>query len=164
MQNVDRENPSVTAALRAIAVADANLGASPGVEARLLAELRELHQRNRARTPVAFHALAASLFLALIVPLGYMARHASGPGPTRRRRSSRANADAEVATSFYPLTYSNLPMSSGQIVRVRVSGGSLVSLGYAAGRFDRVAIGSHRCRPADWRGWSRRGRFAWFRS
>ena len=101
-------------ALRAIADEDARAGASPDVEAQVMAELRAVAaaRRRRARVRVALVATAAVLAVAAAIPFW-------------RPQTSRR----EVVTEFMPLTYSGVPIVDGHVVRMEVPRASLASFG-----------------------------------
>ena len=117
---------NVTEALRAAAGEDASLGASSVVEARLLGEVRSIARARRRRVAIVTLAAAAVLAIAVAVPWKRSADNASAgqqtPTPAPR---------GEVATAFFPLTYSSLPISNAQLVRVQVPRSALASFGLA---------------------------------
>jgi hypothetical protein len=123
---VDRVR-NVTEALRALAAEDVSLGASRAVEARLMVEVRSIALARRRRIAVVALAAAAVLAIALAVPSKRNADNAAaGPQP-----STWASRGGEVATAFFPLTYSSLPISNAQLVRVQVPRSALASFGLA---------------------------------
>ena len=128
MQESDNRDASLTAALRALAEDEAGTGASSAVEARLLAEVRAIAWARRRRTYGAVMALAAALLLA--VGVGMWRAHR----PLADSAAARAVVPVgEVATAFFPLRYSNVPMTGGQIVRMEVPERALASFGLASG-------------------------------
>jgi hypothetical protein len=129
MQEFDRRDSSLTAALRALAEDDGRAGTSATVEARLLAEVRSIARARRRRTYTTVVAVAAALFVAVAVPIWRSTTPAPLADPAARRTPVRA---AEVATSFFPLTYSNVPITGGQIVRLKVPLRALESFGLAS--------------------------------
>ncbi len=129
MQESEHRDPSLTAALRALAADDARDGASPEVEARLLAEVRAMGRARRRRGYASVLALAAALLLAVALPLWWTtARPRDVPAPVARVDDSRR----EVATAFFPLLYGNIPFTDGRIVRMEVPGDALESFGLAS--------------------------------
>jgi hypothetical protein len=119
----------LTAGLRAVADDDGGVGASPVVEARLLAEVRSIARARRRRRHASVLALAAALLLAVAVPLW----RASPRRPDTETTSPRVHdSRREVTTAFLPLLYSNIPFTEGQIVRLEVPRTALVSFGLAS--------------------------------
>jgi len=115
---------SLAKALKAVREDAAALRTSDDVEARLRAEVRTIG-RMRARR-VAVLSLAAAAVLAVVgavtvrraaVERGAAPAAASGP------------AGAEVATAFFPLDYSGMPVSNAQLVRLEVPRAALASFG-----------------------------------
>jgi hypothetical protein len=130
MQESDNRDPSLTAALRALAEDETRAGASSSVEARLLAEVRSIAQARRRRTHATVAALAAALFLAVAVPLWRATAHRP---PADSAATHSVVSVGEVATAFFPLRYSTVPMTGGQIVRMQVPQSALGSFGLASG-------------------------------
>jgi hypothetical protein len=121
MQESERHDQLLTGALRALARQDAALGASPDVEARLLAEVRAL-RRVRRRASVKLYAMAAALLAALALPVWQLAGRAPALPP----------AAEEIATEFFPLMYSTVPVTSGHVVRMEVPETVMASFGLRA--------------------------------
>jgi len=110
---------SLDTALRAMAEDEAQLGASAGIEARLLAEVRSIAVARRRRMAMAaFAAAAAVVLFALWI----------GSRRFLPSRSSKARV-AEVTTDFMPLAYSSVPSTNLQVVRLAVPRTALVSFG-----------------------------------
>ena len=112
--------PSLDTALRAMAEDEAQLGASAGIEARLLAEVRSIAVARRRRMAMAAFAAAAAAVVLFALWIG-----------SRRflpSRSSKARV-AEVTTDFMPLAYSSVPSTNLQVVRLAVPRTALVSFG-----------------------------------
>ena len=126
MPDSEDRNASVTAALRALARDDETLGASPEVEPRLLAEVRSIARGRRRRNIATVLAVAAVLILAVALPAWRLRGRQAPPAamPVRSARSTH-----EVVTSFFPLTYSNLPSEGAQLVRMQVPRKALVAVG-----------------------------------
>jgi hypothetical protein len=120
MREQGREQ-SLDAAFRAMAEEDAGIGASPAVEARLLAEVRSIAAARRRRARVAALGIAAALLLAVAVPAWRML--ARPPATTASAR--------EVTTEFLPLLYSGVPATHVQMVRLVVPRAALASFGLA---------------------------------
>jgi len=110
--------PPLDTALRAMAKDEAQLGASPGIEARLLAEIRSIAAVRRRRMAIAVCAAAAVLLFALWI----------GSQRFLPARSSEARV-TEVTTDFMPLVYSSVPSTNLQVVRLAVPRTALVSFG-----------------------------------
>jgi hypothetical protein len=119
----DFKERSLTSALRAVAQADQTLGASPAVEARLLAEVRSI-RRARRRGYIAACSLAVLLLLAVLFPMWR---------PIARPSSNVARAavaeGTEVRTDFLPLVYGAMPAKQLQLVRIAVPRKALASFG-----------------------------------
>jgi hypothetical protein len=113
------ERHSLAAALRAIVEEDAQIGASPAVEARLLADVRSIAAGRRRRTVVAALAIAAALLLSATVPWRRMLS----------RSPAAAEVTREVTTEFLPLLYSSVPAANVQRVRLAVPRAALASFG-----------------------------------
>lgn len=112
--------PSLDNAIRAMADDDARFGASPAIEARLLAEVRSIRVARHRRIAMAAYAVAAVVLLALWMS-------------SQRFLPSRSNDApvAEVRTDFMPLTYSSVPTTNLQMVRLAVPRAALASFGLA---------------------------------
>jgi hypothetical protein len=111
-------------ALRALAEDDARDGASADVEARLLSEVRAL-ARARRRTQAKLLAIAAILIMAVTIPVWQLAERPPAAPPT----PAPSDSGSDIATEFYPLTFSNVPMTGGHLVRLEVSRVALASFG-----------------------------------
>ena len=116
---------ALTTCLRQIAAIDATAGASPAVRARLLEEVRAL-RRERRRSLVKMYALAAGLLIATAAPVWQLSTR---PTFDVSIRPTQTAGDAEIATMFYPLTYSDLPVTQGNVVRLEVSPAAFAALG-----------------------------------
>jgi hypothetical protein len=132
MQESERDNRSLDAALRAVAEDEARLNASASVEQRLRAEVRSIALRRRRRYAAAL-ALAAALLIAAAAPAWWMSKRRAGASSTPADSSSpqAAASVAEVSTSFLPLAYSGVPITNGQLVRLEVPRAALASFGLA---------------------------------
>ena len=123
----EHEDPerALTGWLRQMAAIDAIADAPPEVGARLLDEVRAI-RRARRRTLVTTYAVAAVLLLATALPVWQLTSRSTGDVMTRR---TPASSDAEIATTFFPLTYSHLPVTQGNVVRLEVSPAVFAALG-----------------------------------
>jgi hypothetical protein len=115
---------ALTGSLRQLAAIDAMAsGASPEVRARLLEQVRGVG-RNRRRSQMKAYALAAGLAIATSIPVWQLS--------TRPAVDVSVQAPAvstEVASGFYPLRYSALPVTQGSVVRLELSPADLAALG-----------------------------------
>ena len=112
------------ASLRLLAAGDAlSKGASPEVRARLLHEVRAVARAER-RSVMKVYALAAVLVIATAIPVWQLSTRTAAD-PLMRS----AAASPEVATEFYPLTYSAIPVNQGRLVRLELPAASLAALG-----------------------------------
>jgi hypothetical protein len=110
--------PSLDTALRAMAEDEARFGTSAGIEARLLAEVRNIAVARRRRRAIAVCAVAAVVLFTLWI----------GSQRFLPSRFSEARV-AEVTTDFMPLAYSGVPSTNVQLVRLAVPRTALVSFG-----------------------------------
>jgi hypothetical protein len=109
---------SLDTALHALAEDDLQLGASAGIEARLLAEVRNIAAARRRRMAIVVCAAAAVVLFAL-----WIGSQRFLPSQSRDARA------AEVTTEFMPLAYSSVPSTNVQVVRLAVPRAALVSFG-----------------------------------
>jgi hypothetical protein len=133
---MDNESGQLSDALRAIAREDPGR-ASPRVEARLRAEFQAARgERRPGNAAFGFGmAMVAALVTAVAVPAWKVLvrerlRWPSPPSSTVSR-SSPTPGRATVTTAFLPLTYSALPATDAQIVRLEVPRAVLASFGLA---------------------------------
>jgi hypothetical protein len=110
---------SLEIALRAMAEDEAQIGASPAVEARLLGEVQSIAAARRRRMVIAACAMAAAVLFALTAPSWKFSS----------RAPSRGARVAEVTTAFMPLVYGSVPATNVQIVRLAVPRAALASFG-----------------------------------
>ena len=122
--NEDHEH-ALTRCLRDVAAMDATAGASSEVRARLLQEVRALRHARRAAL-IKMYTLAAGLVVATAMPVWQLSTHPASDVPMR---ATLATGDAEVATMFYPLKYSELPVTQGNVVRLEVPPSAFAALG-----------------------------------
>ena len=115
MQRTEQDERALTEALRALAADEAGLGCSPTVEARLTAEVRSIATARRRVAYVAAVVAAAAVWLLVV------ARPMRPVPPEARAR--------EVTTEFLPLTFSDVPATGGQIVRLEVARDALAAFG-----------------------------------
>lgn len=141
---MEKDLDSLTVALRAIASEDASRVAGT-LDARLLAALRSRHSASAASTQHSAHgtrhlrqpwSIAAGLGIAatLVAGLsGALWSVRSGPPPTAPSAGAFPSASprGEIATAFLPLTYSALPYTDAQIVRMEVPRTALKNFGLA---------------------------------
>lgn len=114
---------ALTASLRRMAAMDAVAsGASPEVRARLLEQVRAVG-RERRRSQIKVYALAAGLAIATSIPVWQLSTR------TADVTSQTPVVSAEVATGFYPLSYSAVPVTQGSVVRLELSPTALAALG-----------------------------------
>jgi hypothetical protein len=119
MDDMQIEHPELMAALRTLAVDDAASGTSAAVQVRLLDHVRRL-RRARRHSLVKMSAMAAGLCIATALPIWHLATHdLRNPSSPVAPRLVAAMGD-EVATPFFPLAYSTVPMSGGRLVRHEV--------------------------------------------
>ena len=115
---------SLAEALEAVREDVAALRASDAVEARLRIEVRTVGRARARRVAVLSLAAAAVLAVAGAVT---MRRAALGRGDAPPAASQTGGA--EVATAFFPLDYSGMPVSNAQLVRLEVPRAALASFG-----------------------------------
>jgi hypothetical protein len=115
VQRTEQNERALTEALRGLAADEAGLGCSSAVEARLLTEVRSIATARRRLAYVAVVVTAAAVWLLVV------ARPTRLVPPETRAR--------EVTTEFLPLTYSDLPATGGQVVRLEVARGALAAFG-----------------------------------
>jgi len=119
----DDRDHALTASLRQMAAMDATgSGASPEVRAHLLAQVRAVG-RDRRRSQMKAYALAAGLAIATSIPVWQLSTR------TAQVSTPAAAMSAEVATGFYPLSYSAVPVTQGSVVRLELSPSALAALG-----------------------------------
>jgi hypothetical protein len=124
--NDSRNDRLLSSALRAVAEDDEMLlHAPPGVEAKLLAEVRAIDRMRRSRRL----AVVAVLFVAIALPFRQQAGRQ--PAVTDAGPAS-AGATREVVTEFFPLQYSVVPVTDGHVLRLQVPRAALASFGVAA--------------------------------
>jgi hypothetical protein len=134
MSDRGHHDEALTRALRAVAEDDAALGASAQVEVRLLAEAQVIAGARRRRSYVAAGALAAALLGAIAVPAWRSATvRPPAVDPAGPVESSARSAPSEDATDFFPLIYSNVPVTNGHTVRLELPKAALTSFGLEAG-------------------------------
>jgi hypothetical protein len=126
MSQSENRDPSLADALRALAHDDANVGASAGVEGRLLLEVRAIALARRRRQYRAGLAVAAAVLVTFAVATW---RLRTFHPPTNRAATLSPSTTGEIATAFLPLLYSNVPVTDGQLVRVELPRTALASFG-----------------------------------
>jgi hypothetical protein len=126
MSQSENRDPSLAVALRILAHDDANIGASGGVEGRLLLEVRAIALARRRRQYRAGLAVAAGLLVTFAVATWLLRTF---PPPTSTVATLAPSTTDEIATAFLPLLYSNVPVTDGQLVRVELPRTALASFG-----------------------------------
>jgi hypothetical protein len=117
---------ALTAGLRAVAEDDEQRGASSRVGMRLLAEVQAIAAARRRRTALLSLSAAAAVLLALLVPGWRMFQQTTTTLP---QAADAPVVTRELVTEFFPLTYSNVPVRGGYVVRMQVPRGALASFG-----------------------------------
>ena len=110
-------------ALRDLAEADADLGASPGVAIRLHAAVRRRRAARERRHRAAWLAAAATIVIAVTGARWYLA--AVPPSEPSAASVQQPLPDVE----FLPLPYANVPAVHGQIVQIVVPASAMASFG-----------------------------------
>src|SRR5688500_18378777 len=130
MNHSDPSESPLRSALRAVAEEDAELGASPAVEARLRQEVSAI-ARSRRRAAMKVYAMAAVLILAVAGSVWSLRGRVSGPvaDVPGSRSPYPVPGSAEQTTEFFALLYSNVPAADAYIVRLEVSRAALASFG-----------------------------------
>jgi len=123
------DGESLTSALRAVAAADRSRGVSPAVEARVLAEVRSIARVRRIRSRALRVAAAAVLFFAIALRQWQSSSEPPVTSDPDRVVGGLDTAPRELATEFFPLTYSSVPVSGGQVVRMQVPRAALARFG-----------------------------------
>jgi hypothetical protein len=128
MSDQGHHDEALTRALRAVAEDDERIGASAEVEARLVAEANVIARARRRRAYTAAGALAAALLAAIAAP-AWRAATVRPPAadPAGPAESSARPAPGEEATEFFPLMYSNVPVTNGHTVRLELPQAALAS-------------------------------------
>jgi len=133
MSDRRHRDEALTRALRVVAEDDGTLSASAEIEARLLAEAHAIARSRRRRVYAAAGAFAAALLAVTAVPVW---RAATVRPPTVDPVGSVAPAarpaPGEIATEFFPLMYSNVPVANGEAVRLELPQTALASFGIEA--------------------------------
>jgi hypothetical protein len=119
MTDSEHSPRTLSGALRAVAEEDSGLGASPAVEVALREAVRAMGHTERGRVSPMFLAAAAALSVIVVGSWRLVAVHAP----------DRVLATREIATAFFPLTYGDLPVMHGHIVRLDVPRSALRAFG-----------------------------------
>ena len=125
MKPNDRELSDI---FRLVRDEDAALAASSDVEGRLRAEVGSIAHARRRRAAIVILAAAAVLAIAVTVP---WRRGASNSTEATTVRTQANPAPAEIATAFFPLAYSSMPVSNPHLVRLEVPHAALAAFGLA---------------------------------
>lgn len=120
--------PRLVAALRALGADDDASGALPDVPARLLDEVRRL-RRARRRSLVTMSVLTAGLCVATALPIWHLATHDIHAPSSSAPQGAGVPSEGEMATAFFPLEYSAVPMSGGRLVRLEVPREAVTAFG-----------------------------------
>jgi hypothetical protein len=131
MNDQGHQDEALTRALRAVAEDDETLGASAEVEARLMAEAHVIAWARRRRVYTTAGALAAVLLAAIAFPTWRLAT-VRLPAIDRVLPPESPVPPGEDATEFFPLMYSNVPVTNGQTVRLELPQAALASFGLEA--------------------------------
>jgi hypothetical protein len=118
------QDSALTAWLREVADVDGVTGASPGVQARLHDEARAIRHARRSAV-IKMYALAAGLVVATAMPVWQLSTGSSYDAVL----APEAISSSEIATRFFPLVYSDVPVTNGTIVRVEMSPAAVAALG-----------------------------------
>src|SRR5688572_12977379 len=116
--NPTNQDDALTRALRRLKEEDEAMSASPGVEARLLQEVRGLRARPQGWRWQALAGLAAAAVMLAAVSLTWWNGFKPGPTPAQ-----------EVTTEFFPLFYGSVPVAQGHLVRLELPRASLARFG-----------------------------------
>lgn len=127
--NETPSNRSLEAALRSVADDDMQRGASPQVEARVLAAARAIGAARRRDLRLRY---AAAAVLTVAVSAGVWLAGPRPAGESAQRVSSAPGAPAVESTEFFPLFYSRVPARAVHVVRMEVSRAALASFGVEA--------------------------------
>ena len=115
------QNDAITRALRRLKQEDEAMSASPGVETRLLEEVRGLRPRQRW-SPQLIAALAAAAIVLIALSLAQWNSSSPAAPPS-------AIVAQESTTDFYPLFYSSVPAAQTHLVRLELPRESLARFG-----------------------------------
>lgn len=126
MHAVEPPKHSLNALFAAVRDEDAELGASPEVEQRL-ADAFRAHAAERRRARRLTLAAAAALLVAVVAPLGWLARLEAPADPPQ------AISNLEVTTEFFPLVDGALPAAGALVVRLELPSTALLAFGLNAG-------------------------------
>jgi hypothetical protein len=127
VNDMHMEERELTAWLRELATDEAASGASDAVQMRLMDEVRRLRHARR-RSLMKMSVAAAALSIATAMPIWRLAKWNSRPALSVAQ-SRPVPVDGEMATAFFPLMYSTVPMSGGRLVRLEVPRATLRAYG-----------------------------------
>lgn len=134
--NDTNQDDTLTTALKRLKQEDEALSASPGVEARLLEEVRGLQARRRGWRPQMIAALAAAAIVIATVSITWWNRAPQVPVTV----TNVATVAQEVTTEFYPLFYGSVPAVQSHVVRMELPRASLARIGLmSADAIDRTS-------------------------
>jgi len=144
VKNEDDRVRALSDAFRAVATDDAGLAPSREIETRLLDEVRSVARARRRRLVAA--ALGVAAVLTVVATVSWRVR---SDARTTVSSPPVTTARPEMVTRFFPLTYSNLPVSNAQLIRVRVPRSALASFGLAPMDVPPSSAGEQATVPAD---------------
>jgi hypothetical protein len=124
---VNRHDRELSDVLQSIRAEDAGLASSSRVETQLRAEVAGVARARRGRLMAA--ALGVAALLTVVAVVSWRVR--TGGQASINGAASATTSRPEMVTTFFPLTYSNLPVSNAQLIRVRVPRSALASFGLA---------------------------------
>ena len=130
MSDRQHHDDVLTRALRAVAEDDEAFAASAGVDARLRAEAHAIARARRRRVYAAAGALAAAALVAAIAFPAWRAGTVPVVGPAGAADTSAGAG--EMTTEYFPLEYSNVPVTDGQTLRLELPRTVLSSFGLEA--------------------------------
>ena len=129
MTTQNDERDPLTKALRAVAEDDAAMAASPDVEARLRAEVRQIRREERRPRTITWLSLAAALAIVVAGSIWWASRHRQAPTSIEGPENASIS---EIKSDFMPLPYSSVPTPSVRMVRLEVPRQALASFGLAS--------------------------------
>ena len=132
MSDRQHHDDVLTRALRAVAEDDEAFAASAGVDARLRAEAHAIARARRRRVYAAAGALAAAALVAAIAFPAWRAGTARPPVVDPAGAPDSFPGAGEVTTEYFPLEYSNVPVTDGQTLRLELPRTVLSSFGLEA--------------------------------
>jgi hypothetical protein len=132
MSGGGRRVEALARALRTVAEDDEMLGASPEVASRLLAEAHVIARARRIRVYAVAGAFTAALLVAIAAPVWRSVSLRPAVDPASQPEPAARSSSGEVTTEFFPLMYSNVPVTNGHTVRLELPQAALTSFGLEA--------------------------------